>query len=107
MRPAMPDQPASTAGDRPDAPAPAADAEAGGSRSPSPAPSDTAGRAAPAVVEATSTETTEPSPENDPPRALTLPAKSQPQTELRQLGGIGVSGTHSIAGSSFRGGLTR
>src|SRR6266540_2153034 len=78
MPPAAPDQPASSADERPDAPAREADGAAAGSRSPSRAPSDAEARPARVAAEATSTRTTGLRPENDPPRPLTLPINRRP-----------------------------
>src|SRR5262245_38812861 len=63
----MPDQPASAADERPDAPARAAGGAEGVSQSPSPAPTEGAAPLAQAAAAATSREATQPRPENDPP----------------------------------------
>jgi hypothetical protein len=75
--PESPDQPASPAAEQPAAPTPEAGGGAAGSRSPSPAPSENAAPPAPAAAATTNTQTTERSPANGPPRALTPPVRRQ------------------------------
>src|SRR6266540_1486628 len=73
MPPAAPDQPASAADERPDAPAREAGGAAAGSRSPSLAPYDAEAPAARAAGTSTSTPTRRPCPENATPH-LTYPS---------------------------------
>jgi hypothetical protein len=92
--PEAPDPPGSVADERPDAPIPEADDGAAGSRSPSPAQSDSAVPPAPAVVAATSRETTERSPASGAPRSLTLSVNTQ-LTRRADSGHNRVFGTHT------------